>query len=270
MDAEVFYDTHAHLDFPEFAADLGQVIERARASGIRRILTIGIDLESSARAIQLAETHADVYAVVGWHPGHVSEAPADIRVPLRELARHPRVVALGETGLDFHRLPSRQPRGSAADDEGYRQRQEALFRQHLEVAAETGLGCVVHQRDALDATLRTWGPLAASARAVFHCFAGGVEDAKRVLDLGGCVSFTGILTFKNAANVRAALAAVPMDRFMLETDCPFLAPAPHRGKRCEPAYVRLIAECAADVKGCSLAELSASTCATAEHFFRFP
>src|SRR5882724_13117435 len=140
----VFYDTHAHLDYPDFAADFAQVIERANTAGITRMISIGTDLDSSPRAIQLAEKLPCIYAVVGWHPSAVLRAPNDIRDALRELGRHPKVVALGETGLDYHRLPSEKPEFTAADDAHYKTKQAALFLQHLEVAAELKLNCVIH------------------------------------------------------------------------------------------------------------------------------
>lgn len=264
----VFYDTHAHLDYPDFAADFALVLERARTAGITKIISIGTDLQSSARAIGLAEQHECVYAVAGWHPSDVLKAPDDIRGQLRELARHPKVVALGETGLDHHRLPSQQPGDTSADDDAYKARQAALFTQHLEVAAETGLNCVIHQRDALEDTLALLAPFASRVRGVFHCFANDAEAMRRIVAMGSLVSFTGIVTFKKAQNVRDTVAATPMDKLMLETDCPYLAPMPYRGKRCEPAYVKEISETVARVKQCSLEELSAATCATAGGFFR--
>jgi TatD DNase family protein len=263
----VFYDTHAHLGRPEFAADLPQVLARAADAGITKIVTIATDLESSNRAIQLAEQFPNVFAAVGWHPSHALEAPDDFRTGLRELARHPKVVALGETGLDYYRLPSRQAGGTADDDARYKAKQTDLFRQHLEVAAELGLGCVIHQRDSLEDTIAQVQPFAGRVRGVFHCFSDDAAAMRRILALGSLVSFTGILTFKNSQGIRDALAATPLDQFMLETDCPFLAPMPYRGKRCEPAYVKETAAVAAQVKGCSLEELSAATCAAAEKFF---
>ncbi len=263
-----FYDTHAHLGDRAFAADLEQVIERAQAAGIARLVCIATDLASSRRALELAEQFPAVSAVVGWHPSDAPEAPEDWRPALRELARHPKVVALGETGLDYYRLPSRQHGFTAAADEPYKQKQARLFRQHLEVAAELALNCVIHQRNSFDDTLAQLQPFADRVRGVFHCFAGDAPALGRVLALGSLVSYTGILTFKNGQNARDALAATPMDRFMLETDCPYLAPEPYRGKRCEPAYVKETAAVAAQVKGCSLEELSAATCRTAEDFFR--
>ena len=262
----VFYDSHAHLDYPDFAPDFNEVLERAKAAGITRMISIGTDLESSRRAIQLAEKFPTIYAVAGWHPSDVLRAPDDIRDALRELARHPKVVALGETGLDYHRLPG-QNEGSAADDEQYKQKQASLFRQHLEVAAEMKLNCVIHQRDALEDTLAQLQPFADRVRGVFHCFANDAAAMNRIVAMNSIVSFTGISTFKNGENVRETIAATPLGKFMLETDCPYLAPVPYRGKRCEPAYVKEISEVVAQVKKCSLNDLSAATCRTAQEFF---
>jgi TatD DNase family protein len=265
----VFFDTHAHLDYPDFAADFAQVIERAQSAGITRLISIGTDLASSARAIKLAEQHPAIYAVVGWHPSHAHEAPEDLRPVLRELAQHPKVVALGETGLDYYRLPGSQGQGTPDDDARYKARQQAAFKQQLEVAAETGLNCVIHQRgECFEDTLAILSSFADRVRAVFHCFASDAATLQRVLALGSVVSFTGIVTFKNGQNVRDTVAATPLGKFMLETDCPYLAPVPYRGKRCEPAYVKEIAETIAQVKGCSLDELGAATCDTARAFFR--
>lgn len=265
-----FYDTHAHLGDRAFAADLPQVMERARAAGVASLVCIATDLASSQRAIELAEQFPNVSAVVGWHPSDAAQAPEDWRPALRELARHPKVVALGETGLDYYRLPSRKPGFTAADDEPVKRKQAALFRQHLEVAAELGLNCVIHQRDSLEDTLAQLHPFAHRLRGVFHCFAGDAAALERILAMRSLVSYTGILTFKNGQNVRAALAATPLDRFMLETDCPYLSPEPYRNKRCEPAFLKQTAAVAAQVKGCSIEELSAATSGTAAQFFRKP
>jgi TatD DNase family protein len=265
MKTPPFYDTHAHLGFPDFAADLPQVIERAREAGIAKIICIGTDLKSSERAVQIAGDNDGIYAAVGWHPTHVLDAPEDVGPVLRALARHPKVVAIGETGLDYHRRPDAARPG--LDFERYKTRQAEIFRQQLEVAAELGLNCIIHQRDSFEDTLAQLAPFAARARGVFHCFSESLEAMRRVLALGCLVSFTGIVTFKNGGNVRDALAAAAPGQFMFETDCPFLAPVPHRGKRCEPAYVRDIAELAAGVRNCTLEELSAATCDTARRFF---
>jgi TatD DNase family protein len=267
MITPVFYDTHAHLDYPDFAQELPAIIARAAARGITKIVCIGTDFDSSRRAIQLAAQYAGIYAVVGWHPSDVMKSPEDCRSGLRELAHQPKVVGIGETGLDYYRLPSRR-QGTPEDDEDYKRRQVLMFRQHLEVAAELGLNCVIHQRDSMQDAIKELAPFAGRVRAVFHCFAGDLAALGQILELGSLVSYTGILTFKNGANVREALAATPLDQFMLETDSPFLAPVPFRGKRCEPAYVKEISETAAQVKNCSLEELSAATCHTAHRFFR--
>jgi TatD DNase family protein len=261
-----FFDTHAHLDYPDYEKDFSEVIARADAAGITRIISIGTKLSSSGRAISLAEKFPMIYAAAGWHPSDVLEAPEDIRPALRELARHPKVVAIGETGLDYYRLPSANG-GSAEDDARYKKRQAEIFQQQLEVAAEFGLNCIIHQRASFDDTLAQLKPFAGKVRGVFHCFGESVERLKQILETGSLVSYTGIVTFKNGQNIRDAVAATPMDRFMLETDCPYLAPVPYRGQRCEPAFVKEISETVAQVKGCSLDELSAATCRTAHQFF---
>ena len=264
----MFYDTHAHLDYPEFAQELPQLIERAQSAGITKIIGIGTDLESSQRVIQLSREYPSVYAAVGWHPSEAARAPEDVRPGLRQLAHDAKVVAIGEIGLDYHRLPSTKPEGTPADDEACKRKQQAVFRQQLDLARELGLNCVVHQRDSFEDTLALVQEFSQSVRTVFHCFSNPPADAQRVLATRSLVSFTGILTFKNAQTVRDALAATPLGQFMLETDCPFLAPVPYRGKRCEPSYAKYIAETAAQVKGISMEELGRETSAAAEQFFR--
>jgi len=264
-----FYDTHAHLDYPEFELDINEVIQRARTAGITRMISIGTDLDSSRRALQLAEKHPNIYAAVGWHPSEVVRAPDDFRPALRELAKHPRVAAIGETGLDYYRLPSATLKAGPEEDAAYKRKQAALFDQHLEVAAECGLNCIIHQRASFDDILAQIRPIAGRVRGVFHCFGESQERLHQILELGWLVSYTGIVTFKNGQNVRDTVAATPLGKFMLETDCPYLAPVPYRGKRCEPAFVKEIAETVAQVKLCSLLELSEATNRTAEGFFRF-
>lgn len=266
MTTQPFYDTHAHLDYPDFAADFPAVLVRAREAGVTRVISVGTDLNSSRAAVALAERHEEVFAAVGWHPCHVSEAPADVRPALREIAGHPKVVAIGETGLDYYHLPGAKG-GDTSLDEAFKVRQATAFRQQLEVAAEFGLNAIVHQRQSMADTLAIAAEFAGRVRGQFHCFVDDPATLRRVLELDGVVSFTGILTFKNSAVVRESLVAAPLGAFMFETDSPYLAPVPFRGKRCEPAYVALIAQTAAEVRGMTLAELSAATCATAERFF---
>ena len=263
----IFFDTHAHLDYPDYAPDLAEVVARTRAAGIKKIISIGTNLASSTRAIALAERFPEVYAAVGWHPTEAMTAPENLRPALAELARHDKVVAVGETGLDYHHLPSGKEGFTAADDARYKQKQAEIFRQQMEVAVELGLNCIIHQRTAWDDTINQMRPFIGKTRGVFHCFGETVKRMEEVFSIGSLVSFTGIVTFKNAQNVRDAVAAAPPGRFMLETDCPYLAPVPYRGKRCEPAYVKEIAEAVASIKRLSPEELSAATCRTAHEFF---
>jgi TatD DNase family protein len=263
----IFYDTHAHLHYPDYEGDLAEALDRARAAGITKIVAVGIDIASSERAIRLAERFDGLYAAVGWHPTHANEAPPDLRPALRELARHPKVVAIGETGLDYYRHP--KVSDFPTDLESYKRNQVRVFEQQLEVAAEAGLNAVIHQRESFEDTLAVLQRFAGRVRGQFHCFDNDTAALDRVLALGSLVSFTGILTFKNRQSLREVLAVTPLGRFMLETDSPYLVPEPHRGrvKRCEPAFVKEIAEVAARVKGCSLDDLSAATCRAASEFF---
>ena len=281
-------DTHAHLDFPDFATDLEDVLGRANDAGVTRIITIGTSLESSRRAIELAEKHPAVFAAIGVHPNAVEEGEDDVITPLRELAKNPRVVAIGETGLDYHRLPSEQVAKeeqvqvmsalrTETDEEieaqirdgAFKSKQASLFQQQLDLAAELGLNVVIHQRDAWEDTLKIMAPYAGKVRGVFHCFGGSLDQANEVLNLDDLVSFTGIVTFKNGAAVREVAAQIPLWKFMVETDCPYLAPVPFRGKRSEPAHTRIVAETIAAARKISLDELAEATTETAEKFFQF-
>jgi len=277
-------DTHAHLDYPDFANDLPAIIEAARAAGVTRIITIGTGVESSRRAVALAERFENIHAVVGLHPTNVDEEHGDWLAEIRQLASHPKVAAIGETGLDYHRLPSEnlasapaisalqaempQDTEAAIIDGAYKAAQAEAFAAQLDLAAELGLNVVIHQRDAWDDTLEILKNYTGQLRGVFHCFGNTPDQAREILALGHLVSFTGIVTFKNAEPVREVVAAIPADAFMVETDCPYLAPVPHRGKRCEPAHTRLVAEKIAEVRGVSLEEIAAATTRTAESFFR--
>ncbi|MGZ5024688.1 MAG: TatD family hydrolase, partial [Chthoniobacterales bacterium] len=215
--------------------------------------------------------------------------PDDVMDPLREIARSPRVVAIGETGLDYHRLPSKavakekqvqvfsaalqseteEEVEAGIHDGAYISRQASLFEQQLDLAVELGLNVVIHQRDAWEDTLDVLASYEGKLRGVFHCFGGTREQADEVLGMGHLVSFTGIVTFKNGASVREVAAQVPINKFMVETDCPYLAPVPFRGKRCEPAHTRLVAESIATARGMSLEELARATTSTAQGFFHF-
>lgn len=277
-------DTHAHLDYPDFADDLEGVVQRATEAGVTRIISIGTGLESSRRAIALAERFPNVFAVVGVHPTNVQDEVGDFLPVLRELASHPKVAAIGETGLDYHRLPSENLETSptfaalqaelnedmeaAVMDGAYKDAQAEAFRVQLDLAVELGLNVVIHQRDAWDDTLDILKGYTGKVRGVYHCFGNRPDQAAELIGLGHLVSFTGIVTFKNAALVRESAVSVPADAFMVETDCPYLAPVPHRGGRCEPAHTRLVAERIALERNCSIEELARDTTRTAEKFFR--
>ncbi|HEY2711642.1 MAG TPA: TatD family hydrolase [Chthoniobacterales bacterium] len=281
-------DTHAHLDYPDFAPDFDEVLRRATEAGVTRILTIGTSIESSRRAIELAEKYPNVFAVIGVHPSYAEEAGDDVMTPLRELAESPRVAAIGETGLDYHRLPSEKVAKerktqvitkalqAETDDEiesgihdgALKSKQAAIFQQQLDLAVELRLNVVIHQRDAWDDTLAVLREYGRQVSGVFHCFGGTRQQAEEVISLGHLVSFTGIVTFKNGALVRQIATDLALGEFMVETDCPYLAPEPHRGKRCEPGYTRLVAESIAASRGISLEELARATTETAEEFFR--
>ena len=281
-------ETHAHLDYPDFANDLDDVLRRAADAGVTRIITVGTSVESSRRAIDLAEKYPAVYAAIGVHPTYVEEAEEDVFTPLRELAKNPRVVAIGETGLDYHRLPSEKVAKETqvqvmsalrteTDEEieaqirdgAYKSKQASLFQQQLDLAVELGLNAVIHQRDAWEDTVKIMQPYTGKLRGVFHCFGGSLDQANEVLALDHLVSFTGIVTFKNGAAVREVAAQVPLWKFMVETDCPYLAPVPFRGKRSEPAHTCIVAETIAAARQVPLKEIAETTTETAEKFFRF-
>jgi len=281
-------ETHAHLDYPDFANDLDDVLRRANDAGVTRIITIGTSLESSRRAIDMAEKHSAVFAAIGVHPTSVEEAEDDVITPLRELAKNPRVVAIGETGLDYHQLPSEKVAKekqvqvmtalrTETDEEieaqirdgAYKSKQASLFQQQLDLAVELDLNVVIHQRDAWEDTLKIMEPYTGKLRGVFHCFGGSLDQANEVLSVDHLVSFTGIVTFKNGAAVREVAAQVPIWKFMVETDCPYLAPVPFRGKRCEPAHTRIVAEAIAAARAVPFEEIAEATTETAEKFFRF-
>jgi TatD DNase family protein len=280
-------ETHAHLDYPDFTPDLEGVISRAAEAGVTRIISIGTGIDSSRRAVALAERFPNVHAVVGIHPTNVTEEGLDFLPALGELARHPKVVAIGETGIDYHHVPEELQSPNVADvdsallaqshgdqerliaEGAWKSAQADAFRMQLDLAVELGLNVVIHQRSAWNDTLEILRPYTGKVRGVFHCFGGTPEEAAEAAALGHLVSFTGIITFKNAEQVRQTAASVPADGYMLETDCPYLAPVPYRGKRAEPAHTRLVAEKIAEVRGISLEEVAEATTRTAEGFFRF-
>ena len=245
-------DSHCHLDFPEFEGKLPEIREEMRANGVTHALCISVELPKFPKVLALAEAHDNFYASVGVHPDHESEAVATRR--LVELAQHPRVVAIGETGLDYHRR--------SGDLEWQRER----FRAHIRAARECGKPLVIHTRDAAEDTIRIMREEGAGeVGGVMHCFTETADVAVSALALGFHISFSGIVTFKNAGDLREVAKAVPLDRLLVETDSPYLAPVPHRGKTNRPGLVRHVAEEVARLRGIGL---DAVADATTRNFFR--
>jgi len=278
-------DTHCHLDFPDFDADRNAVIGRAAEAGVTRMIAIGTNLDTSRAALALAELHPEVYATIGIHPNEVMEAPDDAISHLERLAGHPKLAAIGECGLDYHSLPSRQEstfanvsaaigttapgaESAALADADVKNRQAIFFQEQLDLAVKLGLNVVIHQRDSWRDTVAALKPFSGRLRGVFHCFSGDTEQACHIIELGHSLSFTGIVTFKNAKTVQEVAKRVPLGSFFVETDCPYLAPDPERGKRCEPAHTRRVAEKIAALRGLSLEETARATTEAAEKFFQ--
>ena len=248
-------DSHCHLDFPDFAAELDAIVGRAREAGVQRMVTISTKVKKHDQILAIAEKYADVFCSVGTHPHHASsELDVDAKV-LIGMAKHPKIVAIGEAGLDYHY------------DTGPRDDQLKSLREHIVAARETGLPLVIHARDCdadMAAVLKEEVALA-PFKAVLHCFTAGAELARTAIDLGLYIGFTGILTFKSSQSLRDIAKALPADRILVETDSPYLAPVPYRGKRCEPAYVAETAKVLAETRGVSAAEIARQT---TENFFR--
>lgn len=255
----VLIDTHAHLQDRQFAGDRAGVLQRARQAGVRTIVAVGITAECSRECVDLAAREAGMVATVGIHPNEISAAgPADWQ-HIEELCTHPRVVGIGETGLD--RYWDKTPIATQID----------WFERHLELARRRDLPTVIHCRDAeadvlevLRRAFDRWGPI----RAVMHSFTGSGETAEACLALGLHLSFAGMLTYKNAEAIRTVARRVPLDRLLVETDCPYLAPVPLRGKRNEPAYVEHTARVLGELHGLDLEAIGAVTTDNARQFFR--
>jgi TatD DNase family protein len=258
MTAPELFDTHAHLHFPEFAADLDAVMERARAAGVRRVLTVGTEAASSRAALALARDRDGVWATAGIHPHDAAEADEAAFAEIERLAREPQVVAVGEIGLDFFRDLSPRPA------------QHAVFRRLLDVARRVGKPVVVHCRDAHDEVLAALADGVGEAGGVMHCFSGDVAIARRCLDLGLAVSLAGPLTYPKARALPDVARFVPADRLVVETDCPYLPPQGHRGQRNEPAYLALTVARVAQLRGEPLPDVARRLSETARALFRVP
>ncbi len=256
-------DTHAHLDFSKFEADRPAAIERAKEAGVAAIVNVGTDLASSRRAVNLSEQYEVVYAAVGMHPHSAKKLDGATLAQLRELAQNPKVVAVGEIGLDYFR------------DLSPRDVQRRAFQAQLAWAARLGKPVIIHDRDAhddvLDALTKWAAGLNSSALAgrlgVLHTFSGDLDMARTAIDLGFYISISGPVTYRNAGQLPGVVRALPLERLLVETDCPFLTPEPYRGKRNEPAYTRLVAERVAVLRGISLDDLARATTANARRLF---
>jgi TatD DNase family protein len=245
-------DSHCHLDFPDFAAEREAVIARARAAGVATMLTISTRLDQFPGVRAIAEADPDIWCSVGAHPHEAADHEAVTAAGLAALAAHPRVVGIGETGLDFHY------------DHSPHAVQECVFRAHIAAARQSGLPLIVHARAADDAVARILAEERAGA-GVLHCFSSGRALAEMALALGFYISISGIVTFRNADDLRAIVRDVPLDRLLVETDAPYLAPVPYRGRRNEPAFVAATAAAVAALKGVAPDELAA---VTTDNFFR--
>jgi len=253
-------DTHCHLTFEPLAGDVAGVLERSRAAAVTGWITVGTSLDDSHAAIELAGLYDGMYATAGIHPHDAKSADAAALEELKRLGRSGKVVAVGETGLDFHYNFSKQPD------------QRRVFIAHLEIARELNLPVVIHSREAFDETMEILDSHGRGLKGVvFHCFSGSVEEAKLVLKRGYYVSFTGVVTFKNAEKIREAARVVPLDRLMVETDCPYMSPEPVRSQKPnEPALMVHTARLLAELKGMELGDFARVTTQSAVTFFGLP
>ena len=257
----MFIDSHAHIDGPEFDADREAVIARAEAAGVSSILNVGTgDPHSGAfeRAVELGRKHSNVHTAIGVHPHDARRYDAEAEEKIKHLVQSERVIAWGEIGLDFHY------------DNSPRDVQVEVFKRQLRAAREWDLPVVIHTREAEPETIDILQSeySGAERRGIFHCFSGSMDLALKAIDLGFMISFSGIVTFKKADELRAVAKAVPLDHLLIETDCPYLSPIPYRGKRNEPAYVVEVARCLAGIHGIELEEMARLTTGNFERFFR--
>ena len=249
----MFVDSHCHLDFPELSAELPQLLAAMRENDVTHALCIGVDLPAWPGVLAIAQSHANLYATVGVHPDY-TDTPEPSIADLVAMAQADKVVAIGETGLDYYRL------------EGDLEWQRKRFRTHIRAARETGKPLVVHTRSAADDTIAIMREeRAGEAGGVMHCFTETWAVAEAALDLGFHISFSGIVTFKNAVELKEIARRVPLDRMLIETDSPYLAPVPFRGKRNQPAWVRYVGEAVAQLRG---VPVDAIARATSDNFFR--
>ncbi|MFB5284807.1 TatD family hydrolase [Peribacillus sp. Hz7] len=252
----MLFDTHVHLNAEQFEEDLTEVIKRAQEAGVANMIVVGFDRPTITKAMELVETYDFLYAAVGWHPvDAIDMTDADLEW-IESLAAHPKVVAIGEMGLDYYW------------DKSPKEIQMEVFRKQIRLARRVKLPIIIHNREATaDIVTILREEEASLVGGIMHCFSGSVETAKECLEMNFYISLGGPVTFKNAKKPKEVAAEVPLDRLLIETDCPYLAPHPFRGKRNEPAYVKLVAEQIADIKQVSVEEVARITTENAKKIF---
>lgn len=252
----MFFDTHAHLNAEQYNEDLQEVIDRALSEGISNIVVVGFDRPTIEKAMELTEKYGFIYASVGWHPVDAIDMTEEDLLWIEELSSHPKVVALGEMGLDYYW------------DKSPKDIQKEVFRKQIRLAKKVKLPIVIHNRDATSdivEILKEEG--AGEVGGIMHCFSGSPEIAQECVDMNFYISLGGPVTFKNAKKPKEVADVIPLEKLLIETDCPYLTPHPHRGKRNEPSYVKLVAEQIADIKGLSTEEVAQATTENAKKLF---
>lgn len=252
----MLFDTHAHLNDEQYNEDLEEVINRTKSAGVEELIVVGFDRPTITRAMELAEEYEFIYACIGWHPVDAIDMTDDDLKWIEELSSHPKVVAIGEMGLDYHW------------DKSPKDIQKEVFRKQIKLAKKVKLPIVIHNREATSDIMQILKEeKAQEVGGIMHCFSGSAETAKECLDMNFYISLGGPVTFKNAKKPKEVAEAVPLDKLLIETDCPYLAPHPYRGKRNEPSYVKLVAEQIAEIKGLSFEEVAVATTRNAKKLF---
>ncbi|MBE6183207.1 TatD family hydrolase [Heyndrickxia ginsengihumi] len=252
----MLFDTHVHLNDEAFKEDLEEVIKRAQSVGVKNMVVVGFDRPTIKRAMELIDQYEFLYASIGWHPVDAVDMEDEDLVWIEQLTEHPKVVAIGEIGLDYHW------------DKSPKDIQQTVFRKQIQLAKKLSLPIIIHNREATEDCIQILKEEGAEkVGGIMHCFSGSPETAKECLDMNFYISLGGPVTFKNAKKPKEVAAEVPLERLLIETDCPYLAPHPHRGKRNEPSYVKLVAEQIAEIKGISYDEVAKQTLLNAKHLF---
>jgi TatD DNase family protein len=251
----MFIDTHAHLDFPEFKNEVHQVLGRANTAEVRRIINVGVDVDSSKKSVDLSRKYPEVYAACGIHPHSANDLDIEANQKLLSITNHPKVVAIGEIGLDYYYIK----RSSQFSNYPSREKQILCFEQMLDLSVELRLPVIIHSREADPDVYAILKSYQKDIRGVVHCFSSNWDFAKKILDLNMSISFTGTITYKQGTEIERIIKELPLGSMMIETDCPYLAPEPYRGKRNEPAYVVKVAEEIARIKNLPLVEVERQT-----------